>query len=229
MQLKISKMMLIKEKLDQLLKTLPPNVQLVAVSKTKPISDIQEAYDAGQRDFGENRIQEMVNKYEELPKDIQWHMIGHLQKNKIKYMSQFVHLIHGVDSLEKLIEINKQAKKHDRTIKCLLQVKIAQENSKFGLNEEEVVHILQSQELKTLNNIKIDGLMGMSTFTSDVEQVSYEFRSLKTFFDKLNNTLTLDLKILSMGMSGDYKIAIKFGSNMIRVGSAIFGERHYIA
>ena len=217
--------MLIKEKLDQLLKTLPPDVQLVAVSKTKPISDIQEAYDAGQRAFGENRIQEMVNKYEELPKDIQWHMIGHLQKNKIKHMSQFVHLIHGVDSPEKLIEINKQAKKHDRVIKCLLQVKIAQEDSKFGLNEEEVIEILQSQEIKALNNIEIEGLMGMSTFTSDVQQISHEFKSLKTFFDKLNNALRLDLKTLSMGMSGDWEEAIKHGSTLIRIGTAIFGPR----
>ena len=221
--------MLIKEKLDHLRKTLPSYVQLVAVSKTKPISDIREAYQAGQRVFGENRVQEMVNKAQELPKDIQWHMIGHLQKNKIKYMAHFVQLIHGVDSLEKLIEINKQGKKHDRVIKCLLQVKIAEEDSKFGLNEEEIIEILQSKEIKDLNNIKIDGLMGMSTFTSDMELVSKEFRSLKTFFDSLNSSLPVDLKTLSMGMSGDYEIAIKNGSNMVRVGSAIFGERNYIA
>jgi len=221
--------MLIKEKLDQLLKTLPPHVQLVAVSKTKPLSDIQEAYDAGQRSFGENRIQEMVNKYDELPKDIQWHMIGHLQKNKIKYMANFVHMIHGVDSLDKLIEINKQAKKHNRIIKCLLQVKIAQETSKFGLHEEEIIEIFQSTEIKDLENIRIDGLMGMATFTSDVQQLSDEFKSLKSFFDKLNTTLMLDLTTLSIGMSGDYKIAVKYGSTMVRVGSAIFGERNYIA
>ncbi len=221
--------MFIKNKLDQLINSIPPDVQLVAVSKTKPLSDIQEAYDAGQRAFGENRIQEMVNKYGELPKDIKWHMIGYLQRNKIKHMANFVYMIHGVDSLEKLIEINKQAKKHDRIIKCLLQVKIAQETSKFGLNEDEIMEILQSERIKDLKNIKIDGLMGMATFTSDVQQLSVEFRSLKTFFDGLNSSLILDLKTLSMGMSGDYKIAIKNGSNMIRVGSAIFGERNYLA
>jgi len=221
--------MFIKRNLDQLVNTLPDNVQLVAVSKTKPVSDIREAYDAGQRLFGENRVQEMVNKYQTLPKDIQWHMIGHLQRNKVKYMAPFVHLIHGVDSLEKLIEINKQAKKHDRVINCLLQVKIAQENSKFGLNEEDIVSILQSEEIKDLKNIKIEGLMGMATFTSNERQLNDEFKSLKVLFDKLNTSLILDLKTLSMGMSGDYKIAIKNGSNMIRVGSAIFGERNYIA
>lgn len=221
--------MFIKRNLDQLVNTLPDNVQLVAVSKTKPVSDIREAYDAGQRFFGENRIQEMVNKYQTLPKDIQWHMIGHLQRNKVKYMAHFVHLIHGVDSLEKLIEINKQAKKHDRVINCLLQVKIAQENSKFGLNEEDIMSILQSEEIEDLKNIKIVGLMGMATFTSNVQQLNDEFKSLKVLFDNLNTSLMLDLKTLSMGMSADYKIAIKNGSNMIRVGSAIFGERNYIA
>jgi pyridoxal phosphate enzyme (YggS family) len=221
--------MFIKRTLDQLVNTLPDDVQLVAVSKTKPVSDIREAYDAGQRLFGENRIQEMVNKYQTLPKDIQWHMIGHLQRNKVKYMAHFVHLIHGVDSLEKLIEINKQAKKHDRVINCLLQVKIAQENSKFGLNEEDIMSILQSEEIEDLKNIKIVGLMGMATFTSNVQQLNDEFKSLKVLFDNLNTSLMLDMKTLSMGMSGDYKIAIKNGSNMIRVGSAIFGERNYIA
>jgi pyridoxal phosphate enzyme (YggS family) len=229
MERKINKPMFIKEKLDQLIKSLPHNVQLVAVTKTKPLSDIQEAYDAGQRLFGENRIQEMVNKFQELPKDIQWHMIGHLQRNKIKHMAHFVDTIHGVDSLEKLIEINKQAKKHDRVIKSLLQVKIAQEDSKFGLNEEEIIEILKSKEIKDLKNIKIVGLMGMATFTDDVQQLSDEFKSLNTLFIKLNSSLMLDLKTLSMGMSGDYEIAIRNGSNMIRVGSAIFGERNYLA
>ena len=144
-------------------------------------------------------------------------------------MAHFVHMVHGIDSLEKLYEINKQAKKHDRVIKCLLQVKIAKEDSKFGLNEEEVVDILQSKEILDFNNLRIDGLMGMATFTSDVQQLDKEFKRLKTFFDKLNNTLSLDLKTLSIGMSGDYKIAIKNGSTMVRVGSAIFGERNYIA
>jgi len=221
--------MFIKEKLDQLIKSLPPKVQLVAVSKTKPLSDIQEAYDAGQRIFGENKIQEMLNKYQELPKDIQWHMIGHLQTNKIKHMAHFVAMVHGVDSLKKLIEIDKQAKKHDRVIRCLLQVKIAQEDSKFGLNEKEVIEILQSKEINNLKNIKIAGLMGMATFTSDEEQLNDEFRSLNSFFNQLNSSLMLDLNTLSMGMSGDYEIAIKNGSNMIRVGSAIFGVRNYLA
>ena len=219
----------IKQNLNALIKSLPKNVDLVAVSKTKPISDILDAYNEGQRLFGENRIQEMVNKYEELPKDIEWHMIGHLQSNKIKYMAHFVQMIHGVDSLKKLIEINKQAKKYNRVIQCLLQVKIAQESSKFGLDQKEIEDILQSEIIQGLKNIKIVGLMGMSTFTSDKDQISKEFSSLKTFFDKLNTELCLNLKTLSMGMSGDYKIAIKNGSNMVRVGSAIFGVRNYIA
>ena len=219
----------IKQNLNALIKSLPKNVDLVAVSKTKPISDILDAYNEGQRLFGENRIQEMVNKYEELPKDIEWHMIGHLQSNKVKYMAHFVQMIHGVDSLKKLIEINKQAKKYNRVIQCLLQVKIAQESSKFGLDQKEIEDILQSEIIQGLKNIKIVGLMGMSTFTSDKDQISKEFSSLKTFFDKLNTELCLNLKTLSMGMSGDYKIAIKNGSNMVRVGSAIFGVRNYIA
>ena len=219
----------IKQNLNALIKSLPKNVDLVAVSKTKPISDILDAYNEGQRLFGENRIQEMVNKYEELPKDIEWHMIGHLQSNKVKYMAHFVQMIHGVDSLKKLIEINKQAKKYNRVIQCLLQVKIAQESSKFGLDQKEIEDILQSEIIQDLKNIKIVGLMGMSTFTSDKDQISKEFSSLKTFFDKLNTELCLNLKTLSMGMSGDYKIAIKNGSNMVRVGSAIFGVRNYIA
>lgn len=221
--------MFIKNKLDELIDSIPSDVELVAVSKTKPVSDIQEAYDSGQRRFGENKIQEMVNKYRELPEDIEWHMIGHLQRNKVKHMAHFVYMIHGVDGLGKLIEINKQAKKHNRVIKCLLQVKIAREDSKFGLNEQEVIELFQSEEIIDLKNIKIVGLMGMATFTSDEEQLNDEFRSLKTLFDKLNTSLKLNLKTLSMGMSGDYKIAIKNGSNMIRVGSAIFGERNYIA
>ena len=221
--------MFIKNKLDELIDSIPSDVELVAVSKTKPVSDIQEAYDAGQRRFGENKIQEMVNKYRDLPEDIEWHMIGHLQRNKVKHMAHFVYMIHGVDGLGKLIEINKQAKKHNRVIKCLLQVKIAREDSKFGLNEQEVIELFQSEEIIDLKNIKIVGLMGMATFTSDEEQLNDEFRSLKTLFDKLNTSLKLNLKTLSMGMSGDYKIAIKNGSNMIRVGSAIFGERNYIA
>ncbi|MCF6222406.1 MAG: YggS family pyridoxal phosphate-dependent enzyme [Flavobacteriaceae bacterium] len=225
--------MIIKQNLINFKKGLPDQIELVAVSKTKPISDIQEAYDAGHKVFGENKVQEMVNKYEELPKDIAWHMIGHLQRNKVKYMAHFVHLIHGVDSLKTLIEINKQAKKHERVIQCLLQARIAQEETKFGLQFEEIENIIKSQEFVALKNIKIIGLMGMASFSDDEIQVASEFDSLKTFFDKLKNkqlsTFNFQLSTLSMGMSGDYKIAIKNGSNMVRVGSAIFGARNYIA
>jgi pyridoxal phosphate enzyme (YggS family) len=223
--------MIIKENLIKFRKNLSKNIDLVAVSKTKPVSDIIEAYDAGHRIFGENKVQEMVNKNDVLPKDIQWHMIGHLQRNKIKYMASFVHLIHGVDSLKTLKEIDKQAKKHNRIISCLLQAKIAQEETKFGLNFEEIEAVLNSEELRTLHNVKISGLMGMASFTSDQEQIAQEFSSLKELFDKLKVKITANtkLEILSMGMSSDYKIAIENGSNMIRVGSAIFGVRNYIA
>ncbi len=218
--------MIVKENLSILLNNLPTKVTLVAVSKTKPITDIQEAYDAGQRIFGENKIQEMVNKYDALPKDIQWHMIGHLQRNKVKYMAHFVSLIHGVDSIKTLKEINKQATKHDRVIDCLLQAKIANEDSKFGMSFEEIKEILNSEEFLELKNINVVGLMGMASFSSDEDQLNREFGSLKALFDSLNKP---NLKILSMGMSSDYEIAIKNGSNMIRVGSAIFGERNYLA
>lgn len=218
--------MIVKENLSILLNTLSTKVTLVAVSKTKPITDIQEAYDAGQRIFGENKIQEMVNKYDALPKDIQWHMIGHLQRNKVKYMAHFVSLIHGVDSIKTLKEINKQAAKHDRVLDCLLQAKIASEDSKFGMSFEEIKEIFDSEEFLELKNIKVVGLMGMASFSSDEDQLNREFGSLKALFDSLNKS---NLKILSMGMSGDYKIAIKNGSNMIRVGSAIFGARNYLA
>ncbi len=225
--------MLIKQNLINFKKQLKKNISLVAVSKTKPISDIQEAYNAGQRNFGENKIQEMVNKYEVLPKDIQWHMIGHLQRNKVKYMAHFVNLIHGVDSFKTLKEIDKQAKKHNRVINCLLQARIAQEETKFGLTFEEIEQIVASSEFQSLKNIKLVGLMGMASFTEDKEQIAKEFDSLKVFFDKLitNKPLTLNFQFstLSMGMSDDYQIAIKKGSNMIRVGSAIFGARNYIA
>ena len=220
--------MFIKENLISFKKQLPENVSLVAVSKTKPVSDIEEAYDAGQRIFGENKIQEMVNKYDVLPKDIQWHMIGHLQSNKIKYMAHFVDLIHGVDSLSTLKEIDKQARKHQRLIKCLLQVKIATEDSKFGLSIENTQSILSSEALSNLKHLQVVGLMGMASFTSDMEEVSKEFSSLKLLYDRLNKE-NYKLSILSMGMSGDYKVAIENGSNMIRVGSAIFGVRNYIA
>jgi len=217
--------MSIKNNLSILKAELSKEITLVAVSKTKPISDILEAYNSGQRIFGENKIQEMTEKHNELPKDIKWHMIGHLQRNKIKYMAHYVDLIHGVDSFKKLVEINKQAKKHNRVINCLLQAKIAQEETKFGLSFNEIENILFSDELKELDSVNIIGLMGMASFTSKEKQVEAEFLSLATFFTKLK-TLNNNLEILSMGMSGDYKLAIKCGSNMIRVGSAIFGSRN---
>ena len=219
--------MLVKQNLIEFKSQLDKEVTLVAVSKTKPNSDILEAYEAGQRIFGENKIQEMVNKYDTLPKDIKWHMIGHLQSNKVKHMAHFVDLIHGVDSLKTLKEINKQAKKHNRTIDCLLQARIAKEETKFGLEFNEIETILQMNELAELQNIKIVGLMGMASFSSDKKEVSDEFKSLKIFFDKINQTKPI-LTILSMGMSGDYNLAIENGSNMIRVGSAIFGSRNYL-
>ena len=220
--------MLVKQNLNNLKELIPQKVKLVAVSKTKPIRAIQEAYDAGQRDFGENRIQEMVDKHKELPKDIEWHMIGHLQRNKVKYMAHFVHLIHGVDSFKTLKEIDKQAKKHNRIINCLLQARIAREETKFGLTFNEIENILVSDELQELNNIKIVGLMGMASFTEDTDQINKEFKDLNSFFIKLK-AQNSELNTLSIGMSGDYKIAIENGSTMIRVGSAIFGSRNYIA
>ncbi|AZJ31728.1 hypothetical protein SAMN05444344_2475 [Tenacibaculum mesophilum] len=218
----------IKENLQKIKSTLPENVTLVAVSKTKPIADLQEAYDAGQRIFGENKIQEMVAKYDELPKDIKWHMIGHLQRNKVKYMAHFVDLIHGVDSFKTLKEINKQAKKHNRVINCLLQARIAKEDTKFGLPFEDIEAILASDELKELENIKIVGLMGMATFTDNQKQLQEEFSSLANFFNG-NKENYPNLQTLSMGMSGDYELAIKNGSTMVRIGSSIFGVRNYIA
>lgn len=218
---------MIKENIGNFKKKIPENVTLVAVSKTKPISDLQEAYNAGQRIFGENKVQEMVEKYDALPKDIQWHMIGHLQRNKVKYMAHFVNLIHGVDSLKTLGEINKQAAKHDRIIKCLLQASIADEETKFGLSFDEIKVILTSKEIAAMKNIAIVGLMGMATFTENETQINSEFSSLKNLFDDLKKS-NPTLEILSMGMSGDYEIAIKNGSTMIRVGSSIFGHRNYI-
>lgn len=217
----------IKENIEAIKASIPEHVTLVAVSKTKPIADILEAYKAGQRVFGENKIQEMAAKFEELPKDIQWHMIGHLQRNKVKYMAHFVDLIHGVDSFKTLKEINKQAKKHNRTIQCLLQAKIAQEDSKFGLSFTDISAIISSEEIKELENIEVVGLMGMATFTDNKEQLQQEFSSLKMFYDQLK-TQHSKLTTLSMGMSGDYQLAIENGSTMVRVGSAIFGARNYI-
>jgi len=206
--------------------SIPEEVTLVAVSKTKSIAEIMQAYDAGQRVFGENKIQEMAAKWEDMPKDIEWHMIGHVQRNKVKYMAPFVSLIHAVDSFKLLNEINKQALKHDRVIECLLQIKIADEESKFGMSEIEATALLDSEEIKRLENVKVTGLMGMATFTDNVAQLTEEFSYLSEVYDKLN-TQHPDLQILSMGMSGDYALAIEHGSTMVRVGSAIFGARNY--
>ena len=203
------------------------NVTIVAVSKTKPIADLQEAYDIGVRDFGENYVQELVDKHEALPKDIRWHFIGHLQSNKVKYIAPFVHLIHGVDSEKLLIEINKQGEKLNRKISCLLQIYIAKEETKFGLNEAELENIIQ--KLPELKNVQIVGMMGMASFSSDSQIVKNEFDTLKKLFDKYSSLSIDNLKMetLSMGMSGDYKMAISCGSNLIRIGSMLFGERVY--
>jgi len=218
--------MSIQQNLQHIKSTLPEDVTLVAVSKTKPVSDIMQAYEAGQRIFGENKIQEMVEKQEQMPKDIQWHMIGHVQRNKIKYMASFVSLIHGVENFKTLKEINKQAKKHQRVIDCLLQIKIASEDSKFGMSASEASDILGSKEFLELKNTNVIGVMGMATFTENQEQIKKEFTQLKSTFNELKG-LKPELKIISMGMSGDYPLAIACGSNMIRVGSSIFGERNY--
>lgn len=216
--------MSVKENLLQIKSEIPPHVTLVAVSKTWPVDKLMEAYDAGQRIFGENKVQEMCDKQPMMPADTEWHMIGHLQSNKVKYMASFVKMIHGIDSLKLLIEVDKQAKKHSRAIDCLLQVHIAQEESKFGMNEEELDALLHSTEFAELKNVKIKGLMGMATFTDDQEQIKKEFTYLKTLFDKHRNT-NPDFAFLSMGMSGDYQLAIACGSNMVRIGSSIFGSR----
>ncbi|MGW9686527.1 YggS family pyridoxal phosphate-dependent enzyme [Flagellimonas sp. 2504JD1-5] len=218
--------MSIQENLRQVKESIPDHVTLVAVSKTKPNEAILEAYVAGHRVFGENKIQEMTQKWETLPKDIEWHMIGHVQRNKVKYMAEFVSLIHGVDSFRLLKEIDKQAKKHDRVIPCLLQMHIAEEETKFGLDKVELAEILGSDEFKIMENIKIVGLMGMATFTSNQNQVRKEFRFLKTIYDDLAQKLP-GISVLSMGMSGDYTIAIEEGSTMVRIGSSIFGARNY--
>ena len=219
------KCMSIKENLLAVKQTIPNSVTLVAVSKTKPISDIQEAYDQGQRIFGENRVQEMTEKWEKMPKDIEWHMIGHLQRNKVKYMAEYVSLVHGVDSPRLLAEINKQAEKHNRTIPCLLQVHIAEEDTKFGFNEEELLDLVRNENFKSHRNVKIVGLMGMATFTENMDQVRREFKSLHSLYLKLKSEYA-DFTTLSMGMSGDYQIAIEEGSTMVRIGSSIFGSRN---
>lgn len=216
----------IKENIAHLQSKIPKGVTLIAVSKTKPNELILEAYGAGQKDFGENYVQELVDKHEQLPKDINWHFIGHLQSNKVKYIAPFVHLIHGVDSFRLLQEINKQAQKNNRIINCLLQIYIAQEETKFGLSFEECETILSSAEFKELKNVNVCGFMGMASNTDNEKQIRKEFRSLNQFHNKLS-TLTPQLSTLSYGMSSDYKIAIEEGSNMVRIGSLIFGARDY--
>src|SRR5690625_3076385 len=220
-----SNAMSIENNLKKIQATLPEDVTLVAISKTKSVDEIMEAYQGGHRVFGENKIQEMEEKWHELPKDIEWHMVGHVQRNKVKYMAPFVSLIHGVDRLRLLKEINKEAKKNDRVINCLLQIKIAEEDSKLGMSEEDAQDLLNSEAFAALKNIRIIGLMGMATFTEDEEQLNQEFQRLKIFYDKLKSEF--QFTVLSMGMSGDYPIAIKNGSTMVRIGSAIFGERNY--
>lgn len=208
----------------------PFNAQLIAVSKTKPNEDLLQAYEAGQRDLGENKVQELTAKFEELPKDLRWHMIGHLQRNKVKYIAPFVHLIHGVDSLRLLVEINKQAAKNNRVINCLLQVYIAKEESKFGLDETELEELLNSPEFAEMENIKVVGLMGMATNTDNETVIRKEFKGLKSLFEEIKskyNSEKVAMTEISMGMTGDYKIALEEGSTMIRVGSAIFGSRNY--
>ena len=218
-----------KEKYKTIISELGEKIILVAISKTKPAEDIKALYDLGQRDFGENYVQELVDKYEALSKDIRWHFIGHLQTNKVKFIAPFVSLIHGVDSFKLLKEINKQGKKNNRIINCLLQIHIAQEETKFGLNEDELDDITGSTELKILQHIKIIGLMGMASFTENEETIRNEFRYLKTLVNSYAHLKTnnCQLTTLSMGMSADYKIAMEEGSNMVRIGSLIFGERTY--
>ena len=219
--------MSIQANLTQIKESLPKDVTLIAVSKTKPVSDILQAYQVGQRHFGENKIQEMTQKFEEMPMDIFWHMIGHVQTNKVKYMAPFVYLIHGVDSFKLLEEINKQALKNNRVINCLLQIHIAQEETKFGLDAQELDQILNSQALSQLKNINIVGLMGMASFTEDLNQVQQEFNQLNQLYSnyKDQKTFNVNFQHLSMGMSGDYTTAIACGSNMVRIGSNIFGTR----
>jgi pyridoxal phosphate enzyme (YggS family) len=219
--------MSIKKNLLQIKSQLPNHVTLVAVSKTKPVADLMEAYNAGQRIFGENYVQELVEKHQELPKDVQWHFIGHLQSRKVKLIAPFVTLIHGVDSLKLLQEINKEGKKNNRVIDCLFQIFIAEEETKFGLDENELNEILNSEEFQNHENIRIIGLMGMATFTDNKDQIKKEFQNLKTIFDKVSQLKTenCQLKTISMGMSGDYQLAIECGSTMVRIGSSIFGNR----
>jgi PLP dependent protein len=222
--------MSIAANISEFRKKLPASCTLIAVSKTQPVERLEEAYVAGQRVFGENKVQEIAPKYEALPKDIQWHMIGHLQSNKVKYIAPFVSLIHSVDSVKLLQEINRQAEKNSRVISCLLQVHIAKEETKFGFSESEITDLLDSDIKETLKNVNVIGLMGMATFTDNKDHVRSEFKGLKSLFDKLRSRSLPDnfsMQELSMGMSGDYEVALEEGSTMIRVGTAIFGNRNY--
>lgn len=222
--------MSITKNLEEITRSLPKNVKLIAVSKTKPVPDLEEAWRWGQRAFGENKVQELVSKYEVLPKDIEWHMIGHLQTNKVKYIVPFVKLIHGVDSGELLAKIDKEASKIGRVVDCLLQFHIAEEETKFGLSEEEANGLLQSSAYREMRNVRVAGVMGMATFTDDQAQVHKEFKHLKEIFDRLKQEYFSGqdyFKELSMGMSEDYCIAVEEGSTMVRIGSSIFGARNY--
>lgn len=219
---------MIEENLKQVKEQIPENVTLVAVSKTKPVSEIEKLYAVGQRVFGENKVQELVDKYEVLPKDIQWHLIGHLQTNKVKYIAPFVSLIHSIDSFKLLKEVNKEAKKNNRVIDCLLQFHIAQEDTKFGLSMDEVNELLSSNEFVEMQNVSIVGLMGMASFVEDEEQVRNEFRTLEQYFQVIKShyfKFNDHFNEISMGMSGDFQLAIEEGSTMVRVGSSIFGTR----
>ena len=224
-------MLISQAKYFEIVQQLNDKAVLVAVSKTKPVEAIKELYDLGHRHFGENYVQELVEKQEKLPNDIRWHFIGHLQSNKVKYIAPFVHLVHGIDSFKLLKEVNKEAKKNNRTIDVLLQVHIASEETKFGLDDNELHELVHtnSDKLHELTNIKIKGLMGMASFIDDKEKIRREFRHLKILFDTYAKSATLNSKfeILSMGMSNDYSIAIEEGSTMVRIGSLIFGERQY--
>jgi pyridoxal phosphate enzyme (YggS family) len=218
----------ISDSIIEINQQIPQGVQLVAVSKTKPISDIEEAYTIGQRVFGENKVQELEDKFRALPKDIEWHLIGHLQSNKVKYIAPFVAMIHAVDSEQLLRIIDKEGAKNNRIIDCLIQIHIAQEDTKFGFSEQEAAIFLNSTSWKELNHVRIRGLMGMATFTDNTQQIRSEFKNLKTLFDKIKSTSMHDFDSfdqLSMGMSGDYQIGIEEGSTLVRVGSAIFGDR----
>lgn len=220
----------ILENLNKIKREIPPGITLVAVSKTKPAKMILDLVNAGHLDFGENKVQDLLAKYEELPKEIRWHMIGHLQTNKVKYIAPFVHLVHGVDSLKLLGTINREGEKNNRKINCLFQIHISTESTKFGLNESELYDILGSEEFREMSFVNICGLMGMASFTDDSDQVRKEFKNLKRIFEKLKTDQFREISefsILSMGMSGDYPLAVEEGSNMIRVGSLIFGPRNY--